>query len=652
MADISIEETNRLRISMGMQPLPVGPVFKDGKNDEDDDSDPASTLETRQAAAGDNWQKLQAEAEAKARRQAQKDEIRKARERAQRFAQLEGKGLGDVDDEGDLDTTTWLRQQKKRQKKIEKARKLAEELAAREKEQELQAQYTEADLAGIRVGHEIDQFDGGDQILTLKDAAVDDEDEEDELENLDLRDKEKLQEKLESKKRKPVYNPLDDDGTGEKKILAQYDEEIDGKKRKRFTLDGQGSTRERIAEAQNDSGKSKGIQISLDLLKDDVPISDYQDAPEIKIKKPKKKKTKTSRKRAVDDDDIFPTTTSQAAEDSMDVDNPATGANAKPSKFEETNFVDDEDLQADLATQRRAALKKRKKLRPEDFARQLKEEAAADANAMETAEDVEDEPGLVLDETSEFVAGLERPPSPERKPRTSTPLRRDRSPESDEDGDHQMQEAARADSADVEGAEPNQQNITATGLDEESTLDNGLAGTLGMLRQRGLIKDSANDMNSVWRDRQRFLAEKHRREEDAEALAKRQREKDRLTGVTARMTPREKEEYARKNNAQRDQYESRKLADMFNQEYKPNIELKYVDEHGRRMGQKEAFKHLSHQFHGKGSGKGKTEKRLKKIEDEKKREAMSTLDSSQHTGMHNAQATTSRNKGQAGVRLQ
>jgi U4/U6.U5 tri-snRNP-associated protein 1 len=63
---------------------------------------------------------------------------------------------------------------------------------------------------------------------------------------------------------------------------------------------------------------------------------------------------------------------------------------------------------------------------------------------------------------------------------------------------------------------------------------------------------------------------------------------------------------------------------------------------------KEAFKHLSHQFHGKGSGKQKQEKRLKKIEDEKKRMAASSLDASQYvSGMGDKK----KNK-QAGVRLQ
>ncbi len=72
---------------------------------------------------------------------------------------------------------------------------------------------------------------------------------------------------------------------------------------------------------------------------------------------------------------------------------------------------------------------------------------------------------------------------------------------------------------------------------------------------------------------------------------------------------------------------------LYRQGYKPSVELKYIDQYGRRLDQKEAFKELSHGFHGKKSGKGKTEKLLKKIEDEKRRNAQSMLDASQNVGM-------------------
>jgi U4/U6.U5 tri-snRNP-associated protein 1 len=65
------------------------------------------------------------------------------------------------------------------------------------------------------------------------------------------------------------------------------------------------------------------------------------------------------------------------------------------------------------------------------------------------------------------------------------------------------------------------------------------------------------------------------------------------------------------------------------------------------LNQKEAFKELSHQFHGKGSGKQKQEKRLKKLEDEKKRMGQSLLNVNSTGGKGDGKT-----KREAGVRLQ
>merc|ERR1712150_469118 len=56
--------------------------------------------------------------------------------------------------------------------------------------------------------------------------------------------------------------------------------------------------------------------------------------------------------------------------------------------------------------------------------------------------------------------------------------------------------------------------------------------------------------------------------------------------------------------------------------YKPTVNLEYIDDNGRAMSSKEAFRFLSHKFHGKGSGKLKTEKRYRKVEVDK----MSSVD--------------------------
>jgi U4/U6.U5 tri-snRNP-associated protein 1 len=663
MADaLSIEQNNKIRIALGLKPLPVpgaeapsGPVFKESKDSAEED-EPGSTLESREAQGYQNWQKLQDEADARRKRQEKNAAIKRARDLAQRDAKLEGKGLGDMDVE--LDTKAWLSQHKKMTKKIEKerARKLAEELAERDRA----AEYTAADLAGIKVAHEMSAFEDAEdgQILTLKDATIDENEEEgDELENLEMVDKEKLKEKLELKKKRTAYDPMQADGTTG--ILSQYDEEIDGKKRKHFTLDAKGSTiEEREAKRQHVSDLLNKQVFNLDIIPD-APVSDYMDISEVKIKKPKKKKAKATRQKAVDEDDIFPLPDANGASngENMEVDSGQAATAAAPrKKTYDTSFVDDEDLQASLAIQRRAAFKKRKQLRPEDLARQLREESSQTPMEVDNG-DAEEEPGLVIDETSEFVSNLQRPVISERPARrATTPLEdkdedREESPEAGL-ADVNMEGAGTKEEGETEAAEAGIAKISGTGLDEESTLDEGLGSTLAMLRQRGLVQQSdAADINSLHRDRQKFLQEKYKREAEAEKRARAQRERDRATGKLDRMSAREREEYARWENKQRDQQESRQIADIFNREYKPDVQLKYVDEHGRLMNQKEAFKHLSHQFHGKGSGKMKTEKHLKKIEEEKKREAMSALESSQHTGMNSAMGATAKKNRQAGVRL-
>lgn len=241
---------------------------------------------------------------------------------------------------------------------------------------------------------------------------------------------------------------------------------------------------------------------------------------------------------------------------------------------------------------------------------------------------------MVIDETSEFIANLQKPTTPERRRQSSAKPRRGLSAGVDlPAADTEMQDSY-ANVDDDGNAEANRMqrstvtpDIGATGLEEESTINQGMGATLRMLSQRAMIDSATNpsDLNASHRARQKFLAEKHRLEEIAEARARIQRERDRASGKLERMSAREREEYARWENKSRDQQESRQMAEVFNREYKPNVELKYVDEHGRRLGQKEAFKNLSHQFHGKGSGKGKLEKRIKKIEGEKRKEAKSSF---------------------------
>ncbi|KAK0651307.1 SART-1 protein [Cercophora newfieldiana] len=638
----SIEEINKLRKAMGMKPLPVpgAPPPKEATPD----PDAGSTIESREAEGFDNYRKAQEAEQAKRRREEQKKAVMKAREMAQRNVVLEGKGIADMVGDEELDAKSWLKSQKKRQKKIEATRKEEEAKTAAEK---ARAEHTAADLAGVKVAHDVaDILDADDQILTLKDTGVlDNEDEGDELENLDLREQEKLNEKLDLKKKKPLYDPNDIDETGERGILSHYDEEIHGKKKKTFTLDAAGTSTD-LADILNAPVQKRRHQVvDLDVLEDaPAPVSDYLDASEVKVKKPKKKKSKSTRRKADDGDVLFTgeQTVADDGDQQMEVDSGAVTYTKKRKVIEE-DFADDDDLQTSLALQRKDALKKRKKTRPEDIARQLREEAS------QPPEDAEEGPGIVIDEISEFVDALAAEREEERKapkPKNEEAVTKMEEESSDEDAE--MKDADHGYGRDLTPLG----DVPVTGVEDEKTVDQGLGATLALLKDRHLIEDQKGaEQNEKFRQKQKFLSELNRRMALFDEEARLQRERERASGRHERMSIREREELARQQNTMRDQHQSRIMDQLFREGYKPNVELRYIDADGRSLDAKEAFKELSHQFHGKGSGKGKTDKRLKKLAEEKRRMAQSMLDASQNVGMNTAASHQGKKRKEAGVRL-
>lgn len=416
--------------------------------------------------------------------------------------------------------------------------------------------------------------------------------------------------------------------------------------------------------------------------------SDYHDLSTIKIKKQKKKKPRSTRRKGDDDDALAPPAPSDVPLDSnsMELDETPAPATAQKRNLDDVSFIDDEELQNSLALQRRMALKKRKLIsKPEEIARQLREEStvitseaspeneggmpidgAGPVIKREEGEggDDEEEPGLIIDETTEFVSNLRAPVHTERKRRRSTPTAKTAMADEDsedEEGDvdmdrarHLLEEAE--DIVDLEGRLKREsvapEDITSTGLDGEQTLTRGIGATLAMLNQRGLLQRNPESQSIVelHRAREKFQAEKRLKQLEAEKRARAQREADRKSGIFDKMSAKEREEYARWENKQRDVQEAKEMAAKF-KDYKPAVKLEYKDEFGREMNPKEAFKYLSHQFHGKGSGKLKTEKRLKRIEEERKREAKSALQGTGEEGMVGGLREKGKMKGQAGVRL-
>lgn len=331
----------------------------------------------------------------------------------------------------------------------------------------------------------------------------------------------------------------------------------------------------------------------------------------------------------------------------MDVDT-APVTYTKKRKTVEDELVDDEDLQSSLARQRKDALKKRKKTRPEDIARQLREETAEPGG--EDGQTPGQAGGMTLDEITGFMDTLVKQEPAEERRRKSTPKADEPTTAmaDDSDEDEHMKDATVV----KEEALSGDHEVTTTGVDEEESVSTGMAGALKLLRGRGLLKDQHGaELNEKFRQKELFLAELHRRMAKFDEETRIQRERDRASGRLDRMSARDREEWQRQQNTIREQQQSRIMDQLYKEGYKPNIELKYTDEHGRSLDQKEAFKHLSHQFHGKGSGKGKTDKMLKKIENEKRREAQSMLDASQNVGMSSAHAQQLKKRREAGVRL-
>jgi U4/U6.U5 tri-snRNP-associated protein 1 len=150
------------------------------------------------------------------------------------------------------------------------------------------------------------------------------------------------------------------------------------------------------------------------------------------------------------------------------------------------------------------------------------------------------------------------------------------------------------------------------GTSGEKTHSSGLAATLTILRQQGILATPAaesGEREKVQLQRDTWLAEQRRR------IAQRELERQKARGGNKDQSQREYE------NRLRDQQEARANLELF-KDYKPDVNIVYHDEFGRELTPKEAWKALSHKFHGKGSGRMKTEKRLKKIAEERKQEAM------------------------------
>lgn len=562
------------------------------------------------------------------------------RNRRELNAKLKGATLGDVDVDVD-DTIKWIKKSKKREKEL--AKKRQEELENMDKV--FQDEYTEKDLVGLKVSHDFEAMDEGEaRILTLKDSRILDN-EEDELQNVDLAEDERTKKNNELKIKKRDYTGYDDEEFApghagmKRSVLSKYDEFLEGSKEQGFRLgSSSASVQSKHAEQESRTASVNKSLLSIDYAKN-IESFDYLKEGDIGFKKPKTKKKRPSR-RVAEESDILPAD----GDDKMQVDE-------KPivprSRNLDTNFVDDDELQAALARSRRAKLQKSKKSSPEEIAKRVAEERAKSQGPRDVIEIEDDgDGGLTFDDTTEFVRAITYDPVVIKKetvveesmPSASTKPRSASVDVKMADGDQAMEELEAGEVVVKEEEEDDEEMLNAIenaiketeaaeaaasenpevpmGTLSEQTYSSGLASTLNILRNQGILATPGADQRErerVQLQRDLWLADYRR------MVAQRELERAKTRGGNRDQATREYE------NRVREQQEARQNLESF-KHYKPDVNIVYYDEFGRELTPKEAWKALSHKFHGKGSGRMKTEKRLKKIAEEKKKEAMASGD--------------------------
>lgn len=323
----------------------------------------------------------------------------------------------------------------------------------------------------------------------------------------------------------------------------------------------------------------------------------------------------------------------------MAIDSPSTAGPSSITRanLDETNLIDDDDLQASLARARREVNKKR--------IQEMKTFAAnapLTPNGMEVdrvkaeSEDEEekDDDVIVMDDTSEFVRnitlaaakaaeaaaikaeGLATPavvaPRVGPAPPTTTsnglvsvaprikaeqqddvplsevvvggwgPAREDGEESDEEMGDVEVDASdipGREDEDDAADVKPLLDDGSLPSTGSEALVSRGMASTLSLLRSQGLLKPRTPEelaLDQAQKEKDKWLAEQRRRDVEREAERQRARE----AGSSKDQQQREYE------NRMRDLEEARKTKEMY-ENYQPVVNITYHDEFGRDQTPKE-----------------------------------------------------------------
>ncbi|XP_044126540.1 U4/U6.U5 tri-snRNP-associated protein 1 [Bufo gargarizans] len=638
-SSLTIEETNKLRAKLGLKPLELHASKTE-----------SGTKEDPVAAAIINPLILRQQQELREKLAAAKEK----RMLNQKLGKI--KSLGD--DELWLDdTAAWIERSRKLQIEKDKAEKRAKLLAEMDEEfgvsnlveEEFgqKKKYSSQDLRGLTVEHNLESFvEGKTVILTLKDKGVLDKDDADVLVNVNMIDKEKANKNVELKKKRPDYKPYEEEETVDdmvmfrhKSVLSKYDEEIEGEKKKSFRLESGGTADgswERELQTIRETLHNQAQSLDLPALR---IASEYYTSDEMVSFKKTKRRVKKIRKKekSLPDDLLLMKPDTRASDlgsrsrgrgrrhvdsddERQDVEIKAAMPQSDDVRLESMDISDEEvgpgspviveedDLEIELHQQ----LEKSRRLKQIQQQKDSSEKIATvvkNLNTQKSQDEDEDDDkkgSIVFNATSEFCRTLGEIPT-----YGLAGNREDQEDLMDFEKDNEESENEHGDSEGDENIGWSMVNLdeekihqdysasSTTILDEEPIVNRGLAAALHLCQNKGLLETTVQKVARI-KAFTKSLPNALYCIEDKMAIDDKYSRREEYRGFT--------QDFKEKEG------------------YRPDVKIEYVDETGRKLCPKEAFRQLSHRFHGKGSGKMKTEKRMKKLDEEALLKKMSSSD--------------------------
>ncbi|KAH9418744.1 U4/U6.U5 tri-snRNP-associated protein 1 [Dermatophagoides pteronyssinus] len=427
--------------------------------------------------------------------------------------------------------------------------------------------YTSSDLKGLAIGHKSDSIKEGQAVvLTLRDKDVLDE-QEDVLENVNIVDDERAAKNVDNKQKRPEYRPYDDDefemeefgnfnNNKKQSLLGKYDEEIEGQKNEMFrigTTINTGNNQLGSFKTNADISTTTNSNGKISLNWNDLKIANEYYTPEEMAVKFKKPSKKKSSKNLRQKHSV----TNQPANVISNVELVEPPRSKRSRRTNSTN-VD--------------SINEKKKI-------ELNIDSIVD---NDDDDDLigpdEDLSGIVIDDEAEneLQSVLHKARKIKLKEKISDQalaiakivetVKREMKPDEEDETTNQ----------------------SSMDIDYYHTND-GVGGALKLAMTKGYLdKETAKSFGATC----------------ATSI------------IQAQSYTIEEKFYDDDRIGRRDRYSGSMQEFREKEGYHPDFKLDYVDEKGRMMNQKEAFRYLSHKFHGKGPGKNKIDKRMKKMEQE------------------------------------